>query len=70
MDTMKLSHLYEKFMVAVEVLATSPASLQRRLDVTEAGCEVIGSVDESKLCLWACALFHHDNTSAKTTKLA
>jgi hypothetical protein len=31
---------------------------------------VIGSVDESKLCLWACALFHHDNTSAKTTKLA
>ena len=55
MDTMKLSHLYEKFMVAVEVLATSPASLQRRLDVTEAGCEVIGSVDEGKLCLWACA---------------
>ena len=32
MDTMKLSHLYEKFMVAVEVLATSPASLQRRLE--------------------------------------
>jgi hypothetical protein len=32
MDTMKLSHLYENFMVAVEVLATSPASLQRRLE--------------------------------------
>ena len=32
MDTKKLSHLYEKFMVAVEVLATSPASLQRRLE--------------------------------------
>jgi hypothetical protein len=32
MDTIKLSHLYEKFMVAVEVLATSPASLQRRLE--------------------------------------
>jgi hypothetical protein len=32
METMKLSHLYEKFMVAVEVLATSPASLQRRLE--------------------------------------
>jgi hypothetical protein len=32
MDTMKLSLLYEKFMVAVEVLATSPASLQRRLE--------------------------------------
>jgi hypothetical protein len=32
MDTMKLSHLYEKFMVAVEVLATSPAFLQRRLE--------------------------------------
>ena len=32
MDPMKLSHLYDKFMVAVEVLATSPASLQRRLE--------------------------------------
>ncbi|MGH9340296.1 MAG: hypothetical protein ACRD1R_12105 [Acidobacteriota bacterium] len=32
MDPMKLSYLYEKFMVAVEVLATSPASLQRRLE--------------------------------------
>jgi hypothetical protein len=25
MDRMKLTHLYERFMVAVEVLATSPA---------------------------------------------
>lgn len=32
MDPMKLSYLYEKFMVAVEVLATSPASLQKRLE--------------------------------------
>jgi hypothetical protein len=32
MDRMKLTELYEKFMVAVEVLATSPASLQRRLE--------------------------------------
>jgi len=32
MDRMKLTHLFEKFMVAVEVLATSPASLQKRLE--------------------------------------
>ena len=32
MDRMKLTHLHERFMVAVEVLATSPASLQRRLE--------------------------------------
>jgi hypothetical protein len=32
MDRMKLTHLYERFMVAVEVLATSPASLQKRLE--------------------------------------
>jgi hypothetical protein len=32
MDRMKLTELYEKFMVAVEVLATSPASLQKRLE--------------------------------------
>ena len=32
MDRMNLTQLFEKFMVAVEVLATSPASLQRRLE--------------------------------------
>ena len=32
MDSMKLTELYEKFMVAVDVLATSPASLQKRLE--------------------------------------
>jgi hypothetical protein len=32
MDKMKLTDLFERFMVAVEVLATSPASLQRRLE--------------------------------------
>ncbi len=32
MDRMKLTDLFEKFMVAAEVLATSPASLQRRLE--------------------------------------
>jgi hypothetical protein len=32
MDSMKLTHLYEKFMVAVDLLATSPGSLQRRLE--------------------------------------
>jgi hypothetical protein len=32
MDRMKLTELYEKFMVAVDVLATSPASLQKRLE--------------------------------------
>jgi hypothetical protein len=32
MDSMSLTQLYEKLMVAVEVLATSPASLQRRLE--------------------------------------
>jgi hypothetical protein len=31
-DTMKLTHLFEKFMVAVDMLATSPASLQKRLE--------------------------------------
>ena len=29
---MKFTSLYEKFMVAVDVLATSPASLQKRLE--------------------------------------
>jgi hypothetical protein len=32
MDRIKLTELYEKFMVAVDVLATSPASLQKRLE--------------------------------------
>ena len=32
MDRMKFTHLFEKFMVAVDVLATSPASLQKRLE--------------------------------------
>lgn len=32
MDKMKLTALFEKFIVAAEVLATSPASLQRRLE--------------------------------------
>ena len=32
MDRMKLTDLFERFMVAAEVLATSPASLQRRLE--------------------------------------
>ena len=32
MDRIKLADLYERFMVAVEVLATSRASLQRRLE--------------------------------------
>jgi len=32
MDRMKLDHLFEKFMIAVDVLATSPASLQKRLE--------------------------------------
>jgi hypothetical protein len=32
MHRMKLTDLYERFMVAVEVLATSRASLQRRLE--------------------------------------
>jgi hypothetical protein len=32
MDRMKFTHLFEKFMVAVELLATSPASIQRRLE--------------------------------------
>ena len=32
MDRMKLTELYEKFMVAVDVLDTSPASLQKRLE--------------------------------------
>jgi hypothetical protein len=34
MDRMKLTELYEKFMAAVDVLATSPASLQKRLEGT------------------------------------
>ena len=29
---MKFTHLFENFMVAVDVLATSPASLQKRLE--------------------------------------
>ena len=32
MDRIKLADLYERLMVAVEVLATSRASLQRRLE--------------------------------------
>ena len=32
MERMKLTELYEKFMVAVDVLATSPASIQKRLE--------------------------------------
>jgi hypothetical protein len=32
MDRVKLTDLFEKFMVAVDLLATSPASLQRRLE--------------------------------------
>jgi hypothetical protein len=32
MDRKKLNHLFEKFMIAVDVLATSPASLQKRLE--------------------------------------
>ena len=32
MDRIKLADLYERFMVAVEVLAASRASLQRRLE--------------------------------------
>lgn len=32
MVSIKLTHLYEKFMVAVDLLATSPGSLQRRLE--------------------------------------
>ena len=32
MDRMKFTSLYEKFMVAVDMLATSPASLQKRLE--------------------------------------
>ena len=32
MDRMKLADLYERFMVAVDLLATSPASLQKRLE--------------------------------------
>jgi hypothetical protein len=32
MDKMKLTDLYERFMVAVDVLATSPAPLQKRLE--------------------------------------
>ena len=32
MDRMKFTSLYEKFMVAVDVLATSPASLQKQLE--------------------------------------
>jgi hypothetical protein len=32
MDSLKLADLYERFMVALEVLATSRASLQRRLE--------------------------------------
>jgi hypothetical protein len=29
---MKLAQLFEKFMVAVDMLATSPASIQKRLE--------------------------------------
>jgi hypothetical protein len=32
MKQLKFAHLFEKFMVAVDVLATSPASLQKRLE--------------------------------------
>ena len=32
MDRMKFTHLFENFMVVVDVLATSPASLQKRLE--------------------------------------
>jgi hypothetical protein len=32
MDRMKLTNLFETFMVAVDVLATSPASIQKRLE--------------------------------------
>ena len=32
MDRMKFAHLFEKFMVAVDVLATSSAPLQKRLE--------------------------------------
>jgi len=32
MDRIKLTHLFEKFMVAVDVLATSPAPIQKRLE--------------------------------------
>ena len=32
MNRMKLTRLFEKFMVAVDMLATSPASLQKRLE--------------------------------------
>ncbi len=32
MDRMKLTRLFEKFMVAVDMLATSPASLRKRLE--------------------------------------
>ena len=32
MDRMKFTSLYEKFMVAVDVLATSPASLRERIE--------------------------------------
>ena len=32
MDRMKFTHLFENFTVAVDVLATSPASLQKRLE--------------------------------------
>ena len=32
MDRMKFTHLFENFTVAVDVLATSPASLQKQLE--------------------------------------
>jgi len=32
MDRIKLTHLFEKFMLAVDVLATSPAPIQKRLE--------------------------------------
>jgi hypothetical protein len=32
MSRIKVNHLFEKFMVAADVLATSPASLQKRLE--------------------------------------
>ena len=32
MDRMKFTRLFEKFMVAVDMLATSPASIQKRLE--------------------------------------
>ena len=53
MDRMKLTVLYEKFMVVVDLLASSPASLQKFLGGF--GRRLFYTIQPSSRALWLAA---------------